>query len=39
VTRRPEQSLFVCTTMAGVILVLLGATGMGSAVSIFRARW
>ncbi len=29
------EGLFVCTMMAGVILVLLGATGMGTAVKFF----
>jgi sulfate permease, SulP family len=29
------EGLFVCTMMAGVILVLLGATGMGTAVKYF----
>src|SRR5271169_6208034 len=29
------EGLFVCTMMAGVILVLLGATGMGAAVKFF----
>ena len=29
------EGLFVCTMMAGVILVLLGATGMGAAVKYF----
>jgi len=29
------EGLFVCTMMAGVLLVLLGATGMGSAVKYF----
>ena len=31
------EGLFVCTMMAGVILVLLGATGMGTAVKYFPA--
>ena len=29
------EGLFVCTMMAGVLLVLLGATGMGAAVKYF----
>src|ERR1700722_19548874 len=29
------EGLFVCTMMAGVILILLGATGMGTAVKYF----
>src|SRR5205823_11647556 len=32
VARHGVDGLFVCTLMAGVILVALGATGMGSAV-------
>jgi SulP family sulfate permease len=32
VARHGVDGLFVCTIMAGVMLVLLGATGMGSAV-------
>src|SRR5262245_54914967 len=32
VARHGVEGLFVCTLMAGVILVVLGATGMGSAV-------
>ncbi len=29
------EGLFICTMMAGVILILLGATGMGTAVKYF----
>jgi sulfate permease, SulP family len=29
------EGLFICTMMAGVILILLGATGMGAAVKYF----
>ena len=32
VSRHGVEGLFVCTLMAGVMLVILGATGMGSAV-------
>src|SRR6186713_1626592 len=32
VARHGVEGLFVCTLMAGVMLVVLGATGMGSAV-------
>ena len=32
VARYGVEGLFVCTAMAGVILIVLGATGMGSAV-------
>ncbi|MGA2813019.1 MAG: SulP family inorganic anion transporter [Candidatus Acidiferrum sp.] len=35
VTKFGVEGLFVCTMMAGVILVLLGATGMGTAVKYF----
>jgi DNA-binding transcriptional ArsR family regulator len=32
VSKHGVEGLFVCTLMAGVMLVILGATGMGSAV-------
>ena len=35
VARFGVEGLFVCTMMAGVLLVLLGATGMGTAVKYF----
>jgi len=33
------DGLFMCTMMAGVLLVLLGVTGMGTMVKYFPGRW
>src|SRR5215813_2807959 len=35
ITKHGIDGLFICTMMAGVLLLLLGATGMGSAVKYF----
>ena len=39
VTKYGIEGLFTCTAIAGILLILLGATGLGSAVKYIPAPW
>lgn len=39
ITRYGIDGLFTCTMLAGVLLVLMGVTGLGALVKFFPDRW